>query len=716
MGFTNAGLTNGGQTAHYNVTYDETFSPADGVNRANALLDACEQDFALMQGWFAGVNFEFSFPISVQIANASGGASWTDPPNIALPFGYSPTVVIKPGTGSSVNFVRYLLVSEVTEMFMASQSRGWYQNTSLFSGADEGSKGEGLSRFLGVQFQIANNLGAIPPAGFGLVSGWLNGARGNFVDTAPDDNNPDQTNGCTTCFIYFLHNQLGFSINQIIAAGASTLAGAYTNLTGKTDAWSAFSGLVNLHYPPGTTYNPLGDNLFPVPNLSTLSDDGIESGTSKTDRMLTLDTQALAEVTVSLSSDNPALLSVLPQVTFPVGTWSAAVTLQAAAVTGPAQTVRIHATYAGKTLNANVQIVPRPSVIAGQVTDSAFGPINDATILIQSDTIILPLSGNTLQLSTDANGRYQTPAIPPHVYQVSAMQSGYVPGQASVTVNLGVPVTTQNFTLAKAKPFTIVGKVTDGFIIGKVIHPIAGATITLDQNSPIPGRIQIKTDTNGQYSLSMNPGSYNGTYTLSAEDAGYATSSVAITIPNGATITENFALEPLGSLTGAIVAAGNVPVAGATVSIGSVSTKSDTAGHYTLTGLTPGLNNVKVSAAGFDSSEIAVTILSGIATTQNFTLMKASGIITGTVTDGELGDPLSGSTVVIIGLATTKTDDNGNYTFSNVPAGQFQVTVGHLRYQSGHSVVQINDHQTIELDFELSQTGVKRPLFSAKAS
>lgn len=158
MALTSAGLPNKGRTTHYQISYDDTFSKADGLDRAAALQAKCEQDFTLMSGWFAGVNFEFSFPIAVQVTNATGGASWTDPPDIALAFGYSPTVVIKPGTGTSADFVRYLLVSEVTEMFMASQKKGWYQDTSAFSGADEGSKGEGLSRFLGVQFKIANAL------------------------------------------------------------------------------------------------------------------------------------------------------------------------------------------------------------------------------------------------------------------------------------------------------------------------------------------------------------------------------------------------------------------------------------------------------------------------------------------------------------------------------------------------------------------------------
>ena len=697
MGFTSAGLANGGQTSHYQISYDDTFSAADGVTRAAQLMDTCEQDFDLMQSWFAGVNFQFSFPISVQITNATGGAGWNDPPNIALPFGYSPTVAIKCGTGTTVDFIRYLLVSEVTEMFMASKNNGWFQSSSLFQGADEGSKGEGLSRFLGFQYKLANGTQNLRFTGFEIVWRWLNSAtRPNFVDNNPDDNNPDVTNGCTTCFIYFLHNQLGFSIQAIINAGAATLAGVYTNLTGKTDAWQSFSDLVNTHYPLGVTYNPAGDNIFPVPNLNLLSDAQLPSGANQTLRILALDTQAPAEVTVTLTSDNPALLSVPAQLTFPVGDWSIGVDLQAAVVPGPPQSVNIHASYAGKTLTSNVQVLPRASIIAGQVTDSAFHGIGDATVMIQSDTAISPTIGTSLQLSTDGNGFFETPAVLPHFYTITATQSGYVPSTTGVTVNEGVPVTTVNFALATTKSFTIIGTVTD-----PKATPIAGATITLNQNSPIPGRIQIKTDANGHYSVSMNPGPYNGTFTISADDAGYVSDSVTITIPNGATITENFVLSPLGVLTGTIADAGKTPVAGATVTVGALSTQSVAGGHYAVAGLNPGVNDVTVRAIGFNGAEISVMITSGATTTQDFILVKASAVITGTVTNANDGSPLSGVSVAAASHST-KTDANGTYTIANVPAGQVQVTASAVRYHAEHAVVQVTDHQTVTVDFQLS--------------
>ena len=393
MAFTSAGLLNNGRTPHYQISYDTALSTADGVTRASGLMAACEMDFALMSSWFTGVNFVFSFPISVKIANASGGASWQDPPDILLlSIGFSPTVTINPGTGTSVEVVRYLLVTEVTEMFMASMEymtagfknvNPWFEPTSVFSGADEGSKGEALSRFLGVQFRIAIGSPPIPFPGFGVVPFWLNSSRPNFVDMNPDDNSPDATTGCTTCFLYFLHYQLGFSINQIIQAGAATLAGVFMNLTGTAGAWPTFSTLVNLHYPQGTTFNPAGDNIFPVSNLTQfLPPNQIISGESQSTQVM-IDNPAMAGVIVQLSSDNPAVVQVPPTVTVPVGATSAAVTLQAIPQPGAFApiSVPVHATYAGKTLTVVAQVVP-PSLVSLTLAPLSVVCGNDSTATV----------------------------------------------------------------------------------------------------------------------------------------------------------------------------------------------------------------------------------------------------------------------------------------------------------------------------------------------
>src|SRR5262249_25889349 len=178
------------------------------------------------------------------------GAGWLNPSDFLKP-SFTATVTIG-GRGASLGLIRYLLVAEVTEMFMASQRQGWVEPTDLFNVGDEGSMGEGLSRFLGVQFLIAKGISSSVLSGFAVVPFWLNSmfpTRPNFIDAAIDDNRPNQITGCATCFLFYLHDQLNFGISQIISAGAGSLAVVYTILTGKTDAWTSFKNLVDLHYP-----------------------------------------------------------------------------------------------------------------------------------------------------------------------------------------------------------------------------------------------------------------------------------------------------------------------------------------------------------------------------------------------------------------------------------------------------------------------------------
>src|SRR5689334_5301255 len=103
MALTTAGLVNGGLTTHFAIVYDDALP--GGVILANGLVANCEKDFALMAGWFAGVDFIYDFPLPVEIVNDTGGASWDTPSNLQVTFGASPTITIKPliGGSSTVN-------------------------------------------------------------------------------------------------------------------------------------------------------------------------------------------------------------------------------------------------------------------------------------------------------------------------------------------------------------------------------------------------------------------------------------------------------------------------------------------------------------------------------------------------------------------------------------------------------------------------------------
>jgi Repeat of unknown function (DUF346) len=249
MALTTNGLANGGLTTHYQIQYDDSLSAADGRDRGNALIPVCEADYNLISGWFGGISLTVGTPITVNIIPGPyASASW------------GPPITLIPGNGSSLALVRYLLVSEVTEMFMLAQNKGW------FGTGNEGSAGEGLSRFLAGQFLIANGLGVTEP-GFALANSWMTSPRSDYVNNVdPLDHGIDAKTGCAILFIYYLFAQLGFSINSIIAAAASELSGVNKDLTGDSnDPFPAFWKLLNASFP-GTTAIPGSnpDNPFPL--------------------------------------------------------------------------------------------------------------------------------------------------------------------------------------------------------------------------------------------------------------------------------------------------------------------------------------------------------------------------------------------------------------------------------------------------------------------
>ncbi len=259
--FSSNGLTGGGITTHYALTYNTVLSASDGLNRANTVLASVENDYNWMSNLFGNVGLPFTLPISLELAGGGyAGAGW------------GPPIRLQPGNGSSSDLVRYLIVSEVTEMMMDQKANGWGYS---YGDGNEGSKGEGLSRFMGFQFLAQKGLDTsiVSKGGstFFVANDWLSSTRTDFVNYNPDDNKPDATTGCTTLFVYYLYSQLTFTVGDIFNAGAQFLSGVYTNLTGDPgDPFPFFLRLLNNAFPGTNTIGtgPNFDDPWPIGILS----------------------------------------------------------------------------------------------------------------------------------------------------------------------------------------------------------------------------------------------------------------------------------------------------------------------------------------------------------------------------------------------------------------------------------------------------------------
>jgi hypothetical protein len=245
--------TQRGQTAHFIVSYAQSLG-GNGPTLADAVLATCEADYNRLQGWFGNINIG-SLPFNVYIKPGANGASHASCPATGL--------FCDAFNGTDVDLVRSLIVAEEDEVFMGNQGAGWDCGAS---------NGEALSRVLAAE--IYPNELTPPGLGVTFASGrnWLDSTRPDWV------NNTDPTAGlgggdvakkfvaigCGTLFINWLRFQLGFSLNQVVQAGGTTLAQTYTKLTGRSDGFIRFSALLKAYYPLGQLSGLLTDNPFPI--------------------------------------------------------------------------------------------------------------------------------------------------------------------------------------------------------------------------------------------------------------------------------------------------------------------------------------------------------------------------------------------------------------------------------------------------------------------
>jgi len=228
-----------GSTPHFQVYFENALG-ANGPILADAVLASCEHEYAYLQDAFGGIT-PGGLPFTVYVVTGTFGAyhatcSATEFHCAAF-------------TGTNADLVRMLNVAEEVECFSASQNRGWNCGAS---------NGEGLSRVLATELYPAQL------DGFASGAVWLNTpGRPDWV------NNNDATDrnyisiGCSTLFLNYLHYQLGYAWDTIIAAGGPTLGHTYQVLTGRTDGFAQFKALLQQHFPEGTPAHLPNDNPFP---------------------------------------------------------------------------------------------------------------------------------------------------------------------------------------------------------------------------------------------------------------------------------------------------------------------------------------------------------------------------------------------------------------------------------------------------------------------
>ena len=131
------------------------------------------------------------------------------------------------------------------------------------------------------------------------------------------------------------------------------------------------------------------------------------------------------------------------------------------------------------------------------------------------------------------------------------------------------------------------------------------------------------------------------------------------------------------------------PVEGAAITLGSETVKTDARGAYKVPGLQDGTYSLTVSMEGYWSPEAVDVEISGADITKDLELEAYTySDVSGKVTDGETGAPVSGVKVVGGGVSAA-TDADGAYTLPRLLAGEYTLTFTKDGYRSGSREVAI---------------------------
>ncbi|KAF5063494.1 Carboxypeptidase regulatory-like domain protein [anaerobic digester metagenome] len=261
----------------------------------------------------------------------------------------------------------------------------------------------------------------------------------------------------------------------------------------------------------------------------------------------------------------------------------------------------------------------------------------------------------------------------------------------------------------RASSASISGTDIFGQVVNETGAPFSGVEVRVVNTTKPTTSFTVVSDQNGNYTMPSNflPGTYNVTATFVNYSANISYSNVMV--KNGEAARLNFTMvEVLCKLIGK-VHNGTTPITGATVTLKSMDGKvfyngtSDAFGDYSISKIRPGIYSAYASKVGYYKSDpVALLMVRGTTNTTNFYMEEQPADLGGKVEYD--GKGLNGVTVKLsssLFTAETVTDEDGNYTFSQVPSGSYTITFSKESFLSRSLSVGLTPFEVRELDVEM---------------
>lgn len=196
----------------------------------------------------------------------------------------------------------------------------------------------------------------------------------------------------------------------------------------------------------------------------------------------------------------------------------------------------------------------------------------------------------------------------PNTAQVS--QSGEVmpiaEGASVITVTTEDGLHTAHADVTVRPPSPITGTVT-GSVYGTGNTPLPGASVSV-------GGVLSRTDAEGRFTLTDTP---EGTHTLKVAAAAYMDHVTTVNVVAGAIADVgriDLIMEPApvtSVVTGTVYGIENNPISGAYVSVGGITSSTDSVGEFTLMGIPEGRHTLTAAASGYTAYTMAINVAEG---------------------------------------------------------------------------------------------------------
>jgi hypothetical protein len=353
-----------------------------------------------------------------------------------------------------------------------------------------------------------------------------------------------------------------------------------------------------------------------------------------------------------------------------------------------------------------IDMIENDIIISGVVRDQHGTPVANVPISAVSGVSVI-------RASSSSSGAFTIVGLSPStIYQIST--SSILPGHTNVTrlldtADLDTPSSAIPDLVMTLSMSSVSGRATNSV----TTHGIMSARIDITHTQS-GTRYTTDTISNGTFIISHIR---DGAYSIAVSREGFVTQTGAFTVEFGAMASnQNFSLTPEGtiSVSGMVIRDGDsavsVPNAPVRIDIGANIRHAVTneSGQFTFLDIPSNTSNMFLSTTlptdRYDNESRTISTSATDMTNQRLSIRIKTATISGIIYDNAQ-EPQSGAMVRLrqsgATISTTHTTTDGQYSFSALYAGNYEIQVVKQTFITHHSSIVISDYQSLTHDITL---------------